>query len=216
MHLKPVSAARRWCIALNDRPGCRRAPFRNSPLTKHRRAHSGFAERKGIAIAQRASVISAEVTAQVRRSTSENERHIDPAGDGQPGASACIRRGHCQLIVFRRQPRTTGRKIFVSNPNGKGAAAPGDEPIVLKAQPQSSERCFKTGRVFFIAHQGVCDTQRMRIERPAERNTRLPKTRSTQILDRGQESRRTNHRLHVDKASNSRREIFRNRTRSPA
>ena len=57
------------------------------------------------------------------------------------------------------------------------AAAPNNNSIVGESKPQSAESNFETGSRFIIASEQVRHSQSVRIERAAERNAELAKTR---------------------------------------
>ena len=160
--------------------------------------------------------MTSKTSTQISGPTSENQRQIDPAGDRQPRATAAIRRGYDQFLILRNKSAVTRRKVLMPNANEKRAATPSYESLVFKTQAERSEGGFEPGRIFVVADQRVRDPQRVHVERAAERNARLPETGSTQILNRGQKSGGANQHFHAGNASNSCREIFRNRTRSPA
>src|SRR4051794_6343840 len=101
----------------------------------------------------------------------------------------------------------TGSKLFVSDAEGKVAAAPRNESVVFETQPQFAQSCFQAGGGFIVTNQRVCDSQRVPVQGAIQRNTVLPETGSSQILNGSQEAGRANKHLHAGKASNSAREI---------
>src|SRR3977135_2791123 len=95
------------------------------------------------------------------------------------------------------------RKIFVINPNGEPATAPRDNALIVKTHPHGSQSRFNSRGIVVIANQRIRHPKSVRIERPADRNSRLPETRASEVLDRSQESSRTNNNAHADNFSNS-------------
>jgi hypothetical protein len=61
-------------------------------------------------------------------------------------------------------------------------ARPGNEPIVIEANPQTTQRNFKACVGVGVAHEQIRDPQGVLIERAAHGNAKFAKTDSTQIL----------------------------------
>src|SRR2546423_907512 len=110
----------------------------------------------------------------------------------------------------------TWRKIVVPNSSLEFVSARRDEPFIFKPQPHSAQSQLEAGGSFIVANQCVCHPHGVTVQRAAERNTGLAVTNAPQVLHRCQKSRGPHQNIHAAKASNSSRETFRNRTRSPA
>ena len=143
-------------IVRNARPRRRRAPrsgaFQTAVVLKSAVWKPPLLEkRKLVAVTKCAALKSAKVSAQIGRATAKNNRYIDPARNREPGAAPAIRRPHRQVIIFRHESRVTGGEIFVADAYFECAATPGDESLVVKAQPDRPKRQFEPGRIFTVA-----------------------------------------------------------------
>jgi hypothetical protein len=79
------------------------------------------------------------------------------------------------------------RQRDISNPHVETTAAPRHQPSIFELSTKTAKRDLEPGRVFTVFHQEICDAQRMRIQRTANRNAKSPKTNAAEILHHGDE-----------------------------
>jgi hypothetical protein len=75
------------------------------------------------------------------------------------------------------------RRRCRSNAHIEFAPAPGDSPFIVETNAQTATRDLKAGIRFVVADEKIRDSQRVRIKCAAERNAKLTKTNSPQVLD---------------------------------
>src|SRR6266404_9016472 len=96
------------------------------------------------------------------------------------------------------------------------ASAPSHQSFIREPQLQAAEGNLQSSGRFVIAHKQIGNPQCVGIQRTAERDAKLAKSRSSKILYGCQKSGPKNSRIHIVDLSNSSREIARKRTQSPA
>jgi hypothetical protein len=117
-----------------------------------------------IPLPQSAPFVTAEAGAKIGRTAAENQRHLDPACNREPGATAHGRHLEFQFFARPNDSETAGGKFLVADPRPERPARPCDPAFVVETQTQSTQGYFKEGGVFAIAHEQVDDSCRERIE----------------------------------------------------
>src|SRR6059058_4985108 len=108
-------------------------------LELHQQGIAARAERtdiETIAVAQGATCHSAEATAQISCSASENNRHVDSTRDGEP-CPASLRRNR-NLFPASNDSSTPARNFRFADLHIKRPAAPCDDSIILELQTRGS------------------------------------------------------------------------------
>ncbi len=121
-----------------------------------------------------------------------------------------------QFFAFSNEDWMTGGQRCRPRVRIEFAAAPGHESFIGEPQLQTAKGDLQPSRRFFIANEQIGDAQGVGIKRATRRDAKLPKSRSSEILDCRQKSGAESSRIHIVDLSNSSREIARKRTRSPA
>jgi hypothetical protein len=111
--------------------------------------------------------VTAEAGAKIGRTAAENERHIDPTRNREPGATARGRHLEFQFLAWPDDGATAGGNLIVADPRPERPAAPRDSAFVVEAQTQSAQSDFEKGGIFGIVHQQVDDSGGEKIERSA-------------------------------------------------
>src|SRR5437762_2095775 len=137
-----------------------------------------------VAITQSTAFKSAEAGAQISRSTTNNNRHIDSSRNCKPASAAKLSATKFQFVTSLQTCDVPRWQCPRSNLHVEFAAAPRDDSIVFKPQTQTTERDFEAGRAFIISNKQIRYAQCKGIERAAGRNAKLAKARAAQILYR--------------------------------
>ena len=144
--------ALRWA-----RPIVRRFPTRDSLVAQSlEQNHCAFrilAERKFVTVVEWTAIESAEVSSQISGATAKNNRHVDAAGNGEPGATSGLWSINDQLFACACEEGVTRRDRDGVDAHFEFSAAPGGDPILAEPQMQTAERYLESSSRFIIADE---------------------------------------------------------------